>query len=158
MAKKLSPQDHFYAGALSRQQNKLPQGNPYKFIEARSNVELARQQAIAALQYHRSPRKGGAWDNLGGFLAHERVWYTAKLLRKILPFCLGRNAVPGLQVMGRPEVFEPFHDAMVNQILPEIAHATMLPRGEPMMEELVRICEKTIDLMNKALRGMGIHR
>ncbi len=158
MAQKLSTLGHFEAGRCSRLQHKLPQGNPYKFIEARDHVESIRDKTIAALQYHRSPRKGGQYENLGGFLASERISFTAKLLREALPFELGRNAVPGLEVMNNPKVFNQFHSAVLNQILPDIAYGVTLPRGELTMIELIRICETTLDLMNTSLRQLGIDR
>lgn len=129
MTQKLSPQHHFAQGRNSRQNCPLPPNNPYKFLEARDWVKCLGDNARAVLDYHRSPRKGGDDDLIGPCLARERIWWTEKVLREGLPSILGRNAVPGLEVVNQPSVSDPFETAVVKRILPDISRTILLPKS-----------------------------
>ena len=157
MAKNLDPRAIYHEAYHDRQACPLQlPGNPYKLEEAGWQLDAMLDTARAALQYERHQVKGGAQDSLGGCLAYERRPWTREALGKSLPHLLGRNAVPGLEVMARPDLLLRFSDTVLDALLPAATAGLALPKGEPMMIQLVDVLERTLALIDETLAACEV--
>lgn len=130
--------------------------NPYKLKEARQQIVTMLDTARAVLQYERRPVRGGGQDSLGGCLAYERYRWTRKVLGEWISRVLGRNAVPGLEVMARPVVLARFTDKVLGELLPAATAGLALPQGEPMMLHLVDLLDRTLAAVDETLAACEV--
>mgnify|MGYP000414385145 CR=1 FL=1 len=131
-------------------------GNPYKLEDAREHLDAMLDTGRAALKFERFPVNGGAQVSLGGCLAFERRRWTRHLLGKSLPYELGYNAVPGLEMMAQPALLARFTDMLVDEILPAVTSGLTLPEGEPMMVCLVDVLERSLVLIEETLAACEV--
>ena len=154
MGKKLTPRETF--DAALQQRTKIPiwrNRHPYKLIEAGRSLRQIRDTAIAALAYQRCPSKHATY--LGCCLSYERHSWVRRMLAEEIPFGLGYKAVPGLEAMDRPDLLAPFQGVVERHILPAVTGALALPKGEPMMEDLVRVASRALLLVDETLTDLG---
>ena len=157
MPKKLDPRLIYKEAYQDRQGFSLPlTGNPYKLTEARWELDAMLHTARTAMQYERHPVKGGGEDSLGGCLARQRRPWTRKALAKGIPHVLGYDAVPGLEVMARPDLLARFAATVFEEILPAVDSGLALPQGEPMMVRLVDVLERTLLLIDETLAACEV--
>ena len=157
MAKNLDPRAIYHEAYQDRKAHPLQlPGNPYKLADARRALTPTLRTARAVLDYERHPVKGGGDDYLGGCFAHERRAWTANVFRRWIPFVLGYEAVPGLEVMARPDLLKRFSDAVLQDILPAATVGLALPKGVPMMVCLVEVLEYTLRLIDETLAACEV--
>lgn len=157
MAKNLDPRAIYHEAYQDRQACPLQlPGNLYKLEEARWQLDAMLDTARAALQYERHPMKGGAWNSLGECLAFQRRKWTRQALESRISRVLGYDAVPGLEVMARPDLLARFSDAVLGALLPAAIAGLALPQGEPMMVRLVDVLERTLALIDESLAACEV--
>lgn len=157
MVKTLDPRAVFNKSYQDREAYPLQlPGNPYKLAEARRVLTPTLETARAALAHERYPVKGGGRDCLGSCLAFERRKWTRQVLERWIPKVLGYDAVPGLEVMARPDLLKRFSDAVLQDILPAATVGLALPKGVPMMVCLVEVLEYTLRLIDETLAACEV--
>lgn len=156
MGKNLTLRDTFMDARHRRTEHPLPLGNPYKLRDADRDLRQILETARAVLAYEQRPVKGGADLWLGCCLAHERRSWTQRMLRKGVAEIFGYDAVPGLEVMGCPDLLERFMGIVLNDIFPTATEGLVLPRGVPMMERLVEVTERALALVDNTLAALKV--
>lgn len=157
MAEELDPRVVFNKAYQDRQAHplRLP-GNPYKLAEARLKLDMDLSTARDALDHERHPATWRVWDSACSGLSDSPREWTEWMLRHRVAFSLGYDALPGLEVMGNPELSARFTYKVVNDILPAATAGLALPPGEPMMLHLVDVLESTLALIDEALTACEV--
>lgn len=144
MAKLSTPREAYDKFARMREGCPLPKGNPYKLENARDSIRSMLQFAEQELRRTRAVNTSDRGDMISAFL------------REHLPFELGYAALPGLAVMGRPDLVNNLQAEIDSVILPEAAAILRGPSCSGQLACLVDLLRHTFVVLDRMLSAVEV--
>jgi hypothetical protein len=149
MTAKLNPFASYQEAYQKRQQCPLTlPGDSYKLQDARHTISAMLETAEAALDHEYGPAPDPQ-ELYGCCLAGERYAWARQTLAEGLPYVLGYNAVPGLEVMGRADLTHSFTTTLWVFVLPTASRGLELPDGASLLKHVFEVLEGTLLLIGQ---------